>query len=72
MIWISMLIFIASCDSIQTQFSEKLCYQLGNSGDKYLVEKREGLKIYMKNLKTGASKKISGMDRGWGEVECYE
>jgi hypothetical protein len=67
-----LIIFIISCDSVQTRFYPKYCYRLHSTENVYKLDHKEGLKVYLKDIKNNEIKTIGAMDRGWNMIDCPE
>lgn len=65
-----LLIFV-SCDTITVDYRVGRCME-HNWAYKgiYKVEKREGMKVSMKNMSGGDDITVSTIDKGWNTVEC--
>lgn len=70
-IFIFTIFLLVSCDSVSIRYQEKNCMKHSWGDDVYMVERIEGLDVFMKNMSGGNDKVISKMDRGWSEVSCH-
>lgn len=67
------IVVVASCSSISSDFKIGKCMRhSGQYNDTYKVIKTDDLIISMKNLINGNILKVSRLDKGWKEVECFE